>query len=245
MTEQQKQWLSIQNEIYGVSIFNVIRFGIWHVNDQGDLLHLMGEDNYSDAAVPQYSYCLTEFSDRYAEAKKGLLDWYKGMNWWRPKYEKDFNLAFSIAWQRAEEMNHEDPEYEKDFEELSPLQHKGEYLLDSEQIVKNWVIPSLYIETITGYHYALKITNMAQFLDTFSWIGFEDQRRPFEMLADLEKKICDDWNTHHRIQAIYQIDYLGDKMVTFEFDDFTLHCDEFDERYNCIIAYYIYKGTMK
>lgn len=249
MTNQQQLWIKAQYELYGVSYLGVVRFGVWLVNQDGDLLHTFGEGDFRRTPSPQYSYCLAEFSNDYLDAKQGLMEEYQDMVWWKPSDAETFELAFCLAWHRAKEMNHEDPGFKKDFERLQPELHIDEVLSDTERDSKDdgydWLEQEEDFHNIPAYRYALKVTNLQNFIETFSWIGYEEQHHAFEMLADLEQQICKDWNQHHKIRNTYYIDYLGDKMVIFEFSSFSLKFDDFDAEYNCVCAHYTYTGTIK
>lgn len=105
-------------------------------------------------------------------------------------------------------------------------------------------LPRRY-EQQKGYRFALKVININSFCNLFGWIGFSDQRTPFEMMHDLEQKVANNWNKHKTVLSSYNVDYLGDKLVIFEFSHFELDVDEPDESYRCFHACYYYVGTYK
>ena len=105
-------------------------------------------------------------------------------------------------------------------------------------------LPKRY-EKKKGYRFALKVVNINDFCNLFGFIGFSDQRTPFEMMHDLEQSVTKNWKEYGIVFSTYNIDYLGDKLVIFEFSHFELDVDEPDETYRCFHACYCYVGTVK
>ena len=108
----------------------------------------------------------------------------------------------------------------------------------------NLSLPRGY-QRMKGYRFALKVININSFCDLFGFIGFSDQHTPFEMMHDLEKKVAYNWKKYGEVLSSYEIDYLGDKLVIFEFSHFELDVYEPDESYRCFHACYRYVGTIK
>lgn len=105
-------------------------------------------------------------------------------------------------------------------------------------------LPRSY-ENEEGYRFALKVVNINNFCNLFGFIGFSDQCTPFEMMHDLEKSVAENWKEHGVVLSTYSIDYLGDKLVEFEFSHFELDDEEPEDKYRCFYACYRYVGTVK
>lgn len=114
----------------------------------------------------------------------------------------------------------------------------------SDKPVCDLSLPKRY-EKMMGYRFALKVVNIDDFCNLFGWIGFKDQHTPFEMMHDLEQKITKNWTEYGVILSTYSVEYLGDKLVVFEFSHFELDVEEPYEYYRCFHACYRYVGTVK
>jgi len=118
-------------------------------------------------------------------------------------------------------------------------------LWGEEEIVTSIVLP----KGLPGKHGAvmLMLSNLKYFLEMFTLDDRERYLSPYEILANLEKRIREDM-VGGEIEPAYLIGYKRDPMcdgeVIFEFSHFEVNTEtEPDENYRSLYIYFEYTGS--
>lgn len=91
-----------------------------------------------------------------------------------------------------------------------------------------------------GYRYALKPLMLDAFVEMFGNILYPGQRKPFDILADLERQMDESYRKYGRLQVDYLVKQSDDDYVEFSFSHFEME-NEPDTRFRTFFACYTLK----
>ena len=121
----------------------------------------------------------------------------------------------------------------------------GVWNTDVEDMPCNVLQPDELLK-IEGYRFATKVIKVEDFIQTYSLIQQEDQFGPFQMLADLEKRVNRTWQEERKIRIEHLIPLFATEskvgypeLLWFRFSHFEVE-KEMDPKYRTIfVVYYL------
>lgn len=264
MTDKEL-WFKNQCEAEGISAEDIMVFGEYATNKDGDFLYSVKHEDGSYTMNCVAACDLMDCESTYPEWLLGLMEnmeegyregdeILQSRTWWD---RKDIALCFKEAMCRNQEFQ------ESWREELRKKPAMGVYQpgevsqehdvyyglrdVENEQsgMPVDYVLQPDELKAIEGYRFATKVANVAEFVETYGNIQWEGQHGPFRVLADLEEAVSKAWKEEGKIMAehwLFNTDEgcgpgHGADMVGFAFSHFEVE-NEPDERYRTIFVVY-------
>lgn len=263
----KRQWFEAQCLKQGICAEDIFVVGDYATNKKGDLLqsmkHREGEDTLHSIDACELIDCESTYAEWLWHTMYYLLNdsandqHWLGL-WVRTHTSWALAQVFRECICRNEMLS---KEYREELRKtpvygvLEPAiddldSRKGQFLglCDETSNKENRVILPEEVKAAKGYRFALKVVDIDKFVEQYAFIRNDGQHGPFQILADLEKFVTDEWKKKQHIVSNYAIyiydgpipDDIYDCMqnsVLFRFSHFEIE-DELDEKYRTIYACY-------
>lgn len=267
MTKKQ-QWFESQCKDAGINAEEIKVVGDYATNKDGDFLysvtHKDGDDTMNYVAACDLADCESNYAEWLLNLMHNLEEGYReGDMRLTTRSERDWreiaqvfkecicrNQEFIEEWR--EELRRK-PTFSV-YEPYEDWMIKGKYLGLRELTEDSWEeIPAVILpeefEWMGGYRFALKVTNIDEFIEIYSNVKYDGNHKPFRILCDLENEVEKAWRNEGKVMSEYFIDAYdksdefgleNDVTVWFRFSHFEVD-NEIDERFRTFYACYMVK----
>lgn len=257
----KQQWFEAQCLKQGNCAEDIFVVGDYATNKTGDFLysvtHEKGEDTMNCVAACDLADCESNYAEWLLNLIRNLEENYREGDWILcTRSERDWKEIAQVFKECICRNGELQEEWRKDLKQKPAMSifiphasavigsRMGSYLglrntLQDTNDEDTVIIPSEF-ENMGGYRFALKVVDINNFLEIYSYIRTESQHTPFRILADLEKEVEIAWKRDGKVLTNYGIDeYDGESdQAWFRFSHFEVD-NEIDERFRTFYACYM------
>lgn len=263
--KDKKKWFQDQCVDAGISAEDIMVFGEdYATNKDGDFLytvkHKSGSLTMEFVLAGDLIECESSYPEWLLYLMENMIDGYReGDERFCPRIwcdRKDIARTFKECMCRNKEFSDDTREQmrkEPTYGAIWPHESETDNLLylglvnyDDEEAHDKFgyryekVIQPIELQNTKGFRFGVKIVNIDNFINIHSFIREKKQRRPFDILADLESKILQEWDENGIIRSQYLVREMCGVLVEFEFSHFEVE-REIDENFRTIFVCYAEK----